>query len=101
MISNVKIEGTGAAAPQAAGCGCGCGHSDIPRMEARELPKQIRHGAIIGALMSLPTGGQMDLVAPHAPHPLLRQIEEMAPGAFEVETIDDDPQAYIVRFTRN
>ncbi len=102
MISNVSIETKDTTKPQGGGgCGCGCSNGDVPRLVARDLPKKIRNGAIMGALMSLQPGDQMELVAPHAPHPLLRQIEQVAPGAFAVETVADDPQAYVVRVTRN
>lgn len=99
MISNVTIE-TRDAGKTHGGCGCGCGDTGIPRLVARNLPKKIRHGAIVGALQSLQPGDQMELVAPHEPRRLLQQIDSAFPGAFATETVADDSEGYIVRFTR-
>ncbi|GAA1392463.1 DUF2249 domain-containing protein [Luteococcus peritonei] len=84
------------------GCGCGCNHdAEVPTLVAREIPHAIRHGAIIGALQQLPTGGgQMDLVAPHVPTPLLDQIGQLFGDEFSHEVLDPTPEAYRIRFTR-
>lgn len=105
MLSNVTIQSrdeVSAPAPQGGGCGCGCGGGDAtPRLFVRQLPKKIRHGAILGALSSLAPGERMELVAPHEPRGLLRQLAEVAPGAFEMEHVEDpDPEVYVLGFTR-
>ena len=71
--------------------GCGCGHAhetDWPRLDARQVPHAIRHGAILGALGQVQPGAAMVLIAPHDPLPLLRQMGEM---------FDDVTVSYLVR----
>jgi len=82
--------------------GCACGHHDeaVPRLDARELPHAIRHGAILGAVSTLPVGGALDLTAPHDPTPLLAQIEELLGGAIAVAYLESGPQAWTLRLTR-
>ncbi len=81
-------------------CNCGADTGEVPKLIAVELPAAIRHAAIIGALDSLAPGSQLDLVAPHEPRPLLAQIEQAYPGVFSREVMDDNPQAFHIRFTR-
>ncbi len=70
--------------PQPSTCNCGAEHaSDYPRIDARQIPHAIRHGAILGALDQVRPGQGMVLVAPHDPVPLLRQIE----GRFDDVTV--------------
>ncbi len=83
------------------GCGCSCGSNEVPRLVARDLPGKVRHPAILGALLSLQSGDQLDLVAPHVPRPLLAQVEQAAPGAFQAEILSETDGECVVRFTRN
>jgi uncharacterized protein (DUF2249 family) len=87
------------AAPESRG-GCACGGHDQPEpvLDARTLPQAVRHGAVIGAFDSIPPGGSMILVAPHAPVPLLAQLAQRAP--IDVETLVDGPTEWHVRITR-
>lgn len=88
-------------ANQSGGCGCGHEHEiEVPTLVAGQIPHAVRHGAIIGALCQLPSGGRMDLVAPHVPTPLLDQIEQLFPGVYSTQVIDPTPQAYRIRFTK-
>jgi uncharacterized protein (DUF2249 family) len=83
--------------------GCGCGHSpagDLPELDARQIPPQVRHGAIFGALDAVAPGAGLVLVAPHDPVPLLDQVRERRPGAFEVRYLERGPQAWRVAFVR-
>lgn len=82
--------------------GCACGHDGdvVPQLDARRLPPAIRHGAILGAVGSLPVGGALDLTAPHDPVPLLAQIAELEGGAIAVTYLVTEPEAWTLRLTR-
>lgn len=65
---------------------CTCGEhaqAELPVLVASEIPHEIRHAAIFGALEGAPRG--IELVAPHDPLPLLAQIEQRWPGVYQVE----------------
>ncbi|MGO1562344.1 hypothetical protein CZ771_03890 [Actinomycetales bacterium JB111] len=95
MRSQVEI-GTGSQS----GCGCADEAAALPELDVRPIPHLIRHGAVFGALESLPPGTGMVLVAHHDPVPLLRQIEERAPGGFAVEYVESGPEEWRISFTR-
>lgn len=83
---------------------CGCGEKDdagYPELDARAVPHAIRHATIFGALDAVRPGGGMVLVAPHDPLPLLAQIEQRAPGAFEVSYVERGPEAWRLAFVRS
>ncbi len=86
--------------PTSAGCGCGHHDAAVPSLDAREIPHAIRHGAILGAVASLPAGGALDLTAPHNPTPLLAQIAEAESGAIDVTYLVSGPEAWTLRLTR-
>lgn len=91
------------AQPAAGGHTCGCGGHDepgYPELDARAVPHAIRHATIFGALDAVQPGGGMVLVAPHDPLPLLAQIEQRAPGAFEVSYTERGPEAWRLLFVR-
>lgn len=88
------------------GCGgnCGCGKQQSapePELDATTIPREIRHATIFGALNSLKSGGSLVLSADHAPVPLLNQLEERSPGEFATEWVEEGPDVWKVRFTRN
>lgn len=86
---------------RAGGCGCGCGHDDAtPELDVRPVPHALRHGAVFGALSTVAPGFAMVLVAPHDPLPLLAQLEDREPGAFEVRYLEQGPEAWRLRLTR-
>ena len=96
-------------AAEQGGCGqpgghsCGCGETDpagYPELDARAVPHSIRHATIFGALDAVRPGDGMVLVAPHDPLPLLSQIEQRSPGAFEVSYIERGPEAWRLAFVR-
>jgi len=88
------------------GCGghtCTCGEvdgADYPELDARAVPHAIRHATIFGALDSVRPGEGMVLVAPHDPLPLLAQIEQRSPGAFNVDYLERGPDAWRLAFVR-
>lgn len=87
----------------AASQGCSCGAAapgELPELDARLLPAQIRHAAILGALSSLAEGHGLVLVAPHDPVPLLKQVEQRWPGRFDLRYLDRGPQAWRVELLR-
>jgi uncharacterized protein (DUF2249 family) len=92
-------------AAQAHGGGhkCNCGEKDgdgYPELDARAVPHAIRHATIFGALDAVHPGNGMVLVAPHDPLPLLSQIEQRAPGTFEVSYLERGPEAWRLAFVR-
>ena len=82
------------------GCGCGEHSTDLPELDARVIPHAIRHASIKGALGSLQQGAGMVLVASHDPVPLLRQVEDEAPGALAVEYVERGAGDWRRKFTR-
>ncbi|NYD40741.1 uncharacterized protein (DUF2249 family)/iron-sulfur cluster repair protein YtfE (RIC family) [Nocardioides panaciterrulae] len=92
-------EGAGAGA----GHTCTCGEVDAagyPELDARAVPHAIRHATIFGALDAVHPGGGLVLVAPHDPLPLLAQVEQRAPGAFEVSYLERGPEAWRLQLVR-
>ena len=87
---------------EAAPTGCTCGHhaTEVPELDARTIPHEVRHAAILGALGGIPVGGAMDLVAPHDPKPLLAQIADRDGDAIEVTYLETGPDAWTLRLTR-
>ena len=87
---------------QSDGHSCNC-HEDggEPELDARTVPHAIRHATIFGALDAVTPATSLVLVAPHDPLPLLDQLRQRSPGAFEVEYLEQGPEAWRLRFTRN
>ncbi|WP_325049862.1 DUF2249 domain-containing protein [Nocardioides sediminis] len=91
-----------------AGCGsdghaCGCHEADAaghPELDARTVPHAIRHATIFGALDAVRPGTGLVLVAPHDPLPLLAQLEQRDPGAFDVDYLDRGPDAWRLLLVR-
>lgn len=95
-----------ASAASETGCGghtCSCGEvdgEDYPELDARAVPHAIRHATIFGALDAVRPGGGLVLVAPHDPLPLLAQVEQRSPGAFEIDYLERGPEAWRLAFVR-
>lgn len=87
---------------QSDGHSCSC-HEDRgePELDARTVPHAIRHATIFGALAAVAPATSLVLVAPHDPLPLLGQLHERSPDAFDVEYLERGPDAWRLRFTRN
>ena len=81
---------------------CGCGEHDEgdPELDARLVPHAIRHATVFGALDALPKGGALVLVASHDPLSLLGQLEQRAPGVFDVTYQQRGPDAWRLRLLR-
>ena len=91
-----------AGAPAGAHAG-GCGEHDaagFPELDATAIPHAIRHATIFGALETVGDGGGLVLLAPHAPLPLLRQIDDRWPGRFEVSYLQEGPDIWKVQFAQ-
>ncbi|MEH0843324.1 DUF2249 domain-containing protein [Micromonospora sp. CPCC 205711] len=94
------------------GGGCGCGGdrapadapaptlSIDPRLDVRLLPHDQRHGRVLAALDALPAGGALVLVAPHAPRPLLAEVEARYGGGMTTEWLQDGPEVWQIRLSR-
>lgn len=115
-----------AAGPAQGGCGCGgggcgCGgHDDAhaghahggatsavsaqeasrPVLDARQVPHNIRHATVFGALDAVRPGAGLELIAPHDPLPLLAQVEERNPGVFEVSYLERGPEVWRIALDR-
>jgi uncharacterized protein (DUF2249 family) len=102
------------------GCGCG-GHDDAhaghghgaeagtvsaqaaasrPVLDARQVPHNIRHATVFGALDAVRPGSGLELIAPHDPLPLLAQVEERDPGAFEISYLERGPEVWRIALDR-
>jgi uncharacterized protein (DUF2249 family) len=97
-----------APARQEGGCGseghaCGCSEPEAPgypELDARTIPHAIRHATIFGALDAVRAGDGLVLLAPHDPLPLLGQLEQRAPGAFEVDYLERGPETWRLSLVR-
>jgi uncharacterized protein (DUF2249 family)/quercetin dioxygenase-like cupin family protein len=90
VVFGKQRETTDAAAPA----------GEIVTLDARLIPKAVRHGAVFGALDALPAGAALDVVEPHDPQRMLAELEQSRPGAFAVSYVESGPEAWRVRFTR-
>jgi len=99
------------------GCGCG-GHDDAhaghdhagapsvqaatsrPVLDARQVPHNIRHATVFGALDAVRPGAGLELIAPHDPLPLLAQVEDRDPGAFEITYLERGPEVWRIALDR-
>ncbi len=73
---------------------------DIPSLDVRPVPRSIRHATVIGALSAIKPGRSLDLVAPHDPQPLLKQVDGLEPNTWSVEYLVSGPDAWTLRLTR-
>jgi uncharacterized protein (DUF2249 family) len=107
--------GTPGAADNSGGCGgggCGCGGDrgpvDAPapvlsvdtRLDVRALPHGERHARVLAAVDALPADGALVLIAPHAPRPLLAEIDTRYPGQIDTEWLQDGPDVWQLRLHR-
>lgn len=91
------------ASPAAGGHQCACGGHDeagLPELDVRTIPHAIRHATIFGALEGLRPGTGLLLVADHDPLPLLAQLEQRAPGAFDVAYRESGPEVWRLELVR-
>lgn len=107
----------GASSPAAeggGGCGgdCGCGGdaapttaeppvlSIDPRLDVRDVPHAQRHQRVLAALDALPPHGALVLIAPHAPRPLLAEIDNRYAGQVSTEWLQSGPDVWQIRLQR-
>jgi uncharacterized protein (DUF2249 family) len=114
----------GAGAADGGGCGCGGdhGHEDAEpapaairrglraeheamlsvdaRIDVRSLPHAQRHATVLAAISQLPADGALVLIAPHAPMPLLAEIDRRFPGQIDGEWLQEGPDVWQVRLHR-
>ena len=81
-------------------CRCGEQTTGYPILIAQDIPHQIRHASIFGALDSLQPGSGMIVVAPHEPLPLLAQVNKRYGSDFEIDYLQEGPQDWHVQFVR-
>jgi uncharacterized protein (DUF2249 family) len=96
------------------GCGCGgsCGGdrgtADAPapvltvdaRLDVRAVPHNQRHARVLAAIGALPADGALVLVAPHAPRPLLAEIDARYPGQIDTQWLQEGPDVWQLRLRR-
>ena len=99
MTQDIQIGGN----PSHSGGGCACGHTDpagYPELDVRVIPHAVRHAAIFGVLDAVRPGDGVQIVADHDPLPLLAQLEQRAPGAFETSYVERGPEVFRLLFLR-
>lgn len=98
----------------AGGCGgaCGCGEdaraaggqgavlSIDPRLDVRDVPHAQRHARVLAALDALQPDDALVLVAPHAPRPLLAEIDRRYGVGITAEWLQDGPDVWQIRLQR-
>lgn len=86
--------------PQTGSCACG-GHDtvDLPELDVQLIPHEIRHATIFGALQGIRPGRGLVISATHNPVPLLRQLQEIQPGVFIAEYLQEGPEIWKIKFT--
>jgi uncharacterized protein (DUF2249 family) len=99
------------------GGGCGCGGCDCAqdsadasapapvlavdaRIDVRGVPHAERHARVLAAIDALPADRALVLVAPHAPRPLLAQIDARYPGQIETQWLQEGPDVWQIRLHR-
>lgn len=101
-MANIEIHPNREAAGAATGGGCACGGHDegTPELDVQTIPHAVRHAAIFGVLDGLRPGFAVVLSATHDPVPLLQQLEDRAPGLFEVAYLDRGPERWRLHVRR-
>ena len=74
-------------------------NASIPELDVVQIPHEIRHGAIHGALSTRDVGDALILIAPHNPLPLLREVEARD-DTFALEHLQEGPDVWRIKFTR-
>lgn len=94
------------------GCGCGGEHgtgaglveapvlSTDARLDVRSLPHEGRHATVLATIAALPAGAAVVLIAPHAPRPLLAEVDARFGGQVEVRYLQSGPEVWQVRVQR-
>lgn len=101
-MEKIQIHPNREAAGAAGGGTCACGGHDegTPELDVQTIPHAVRHAAIFGVLDGLRPGFAVVLSATHDPVPLLQQLEQRAPGLFEVGYLDRGPERWRLHVRR-
>ncbi|WP_029135359.1 DUF2249 domain-containing protein [Nakamurella lactea] len=97
---SAAVAGDGAAGH---GGSCACGAADepgFPELDVQTIPHAIRHATIFGALDAVREGGGLIIAANHDPVPLLGQLQQRSPGAFQIDYLERGPQTWKIQFVR-
>lgn len=89
-----RTELSGAAVP---GSAAGAEPGDL---DVRTIEPEHRHNRVIGQVTSLVPGEVLVVAAPHAPEPLLTQIDAEVPGDFSFDYLLRGPEVWRVAVTR-
>jgi uncharacterized protein (DUF2249 family) len=81
-------------------CACGGHDETMPELDVQTIPHAVRHAAIFGALEALQRGSGLIISATHDPVPLLTQLGQRHPDAFEVDYLDRGPERWRIRLVR-
>jgi uncharacterized protein (DUF2249 family) len=112
LLGHADTPGTADSSGGCGGGGCGCGGdrgpADAPaqvlsvdtRLDVRALPHGERHARVLAALDALPADGALVLIAPHAPRPLLAEIDARYPGQIDTQWLQDGPDVWQLRLHR-
>jgi len=108
VLGQADSEGAGCGGHGHCGCGGDAGRPDAPapvltldaRLDVRSLPHRERHARVLAALAALPPDGALVLVAPHAPRPLLAEIDARYPGQFATQWLQEGPDVWQIRLHR-
>lgn len=74
--------------------------STSTRLDVRAIPPHDRHSAIFLMFRALKPDESMEIVNDHDPKPLFHQFQAEAPGEFRWQYLDQGPQTWQVRITR-
>jgi uncharacterized protein (DUF2249 family) len=69
-------------------------------LDVRSVPHGRRHAEVLTAVNALPADGALVLIAPHAPLPLLAEINQRFPGQIDHEWLQEGPDVWQVRLHR-
>jgi uncharacterized protein (DUF2249 family) len=103
--------GDRADAPARGSCGCGGDRAEVAdapapvlsvdaRLDVRSVPHAQRHARVLSAVSELPADGALVLIAPHAPMPLLAEIDRRFPGQIDGQWLQEGPDVWQVRLHR-
>jgi uncharacterized protein (DUF2249 family) len=81
-------------------CGCGERNAELDVIDVRALPHAHRHAMVLAAVGGLRSGAALVLVAPHAPLPMLAEIDRRLPGQIETEWLQEGPDVWQLRLHR-
>jgi uncharacterized protein (DUF2249 family) len=96
----IDIHKSAPAEPESSGCACGHSNDNEIVLDVRTIPHAIRHATIFGAIGAIASGFSLDLVADHNPLPLLAQLDQRNPGEFAVSYLEEGPEVWKLRLTR-